>query len=166
MAEAAVIGAMSAMQIAQGAMQQSSLNKEAAAYDENARRTDTQGAFDAVDALRKSRMQEGIDITSAAASGSGLTGSVADLLESNAVERQLEAMNIRYSANQQATSIRMQAAQKRADGRAALLGGIFRAGAAAIQGASGFGNSNALAGAQSRSQAQAMGTIPVPMGGN
>jgi hypothetical protein len=170
MAQAAVVAAMAAMSLVQGISQKSGLDKQAGALDENARLTETQGAYDAVDSLRKSRLQEGVDITGAAASGSGLTGSVADMLESNAVERQLEAMNIRYAAGQRAQGLRTEAEQKRSEGRSALLGGVLRAGASAIQGYSGASNSAAIGGALSRDSAQrlggvqAMGTIPVPMG--
>ena len=153
MAQAAILAATAAMSIIQGVSQKSNLDGQAGALDENARRTETQGAYDSVDALRKSRLQEGVDITSAAASGSGLTGSVADLLESNAVERQLEAMNMRYGAGQRADSLRLEAGQKRADGRAALLGGVFRAGAAAIQGYSGASNSALIRRAHARNDA-------------
>jgi hypothetical protein len=177
MAQAALIGLNAAMTISQGISQSETLHGEARALDENGRRIDTQGAYDAVSALRQSRLQEGVDITSGAASGSGLS-SLSDLLAQNAVERQLEAMNIRYAAGQRGDALRTEAAQKRADGRAALFGSIFRAGAGAIQGIAQSNANKASAGAATRvfnerigrssslpaGKAQGLGTIPIPTG--
>jgi len=109
-------------------------NRAASALDENARLTETQGAYDAVAALRQSRLQQGADFTAVAASGTGLGGSVSDLLEANAVERQMEALNIRYGASRKADAYRLEASQQRINGQQALFGGFLRAGTSALTG--------------------------------
>lgn len=140
----------------QGVDQSNQLHAQARATDENARLTDTQGAWDASASLRAARMQQGSDIASAAADGVGLTGSVADLIRANAIEAQMQAMNIRYQANQKARGLRIDAANLRQQGRSALVGGVFRAGAAALSGAHDAANTAKVA------KAQALGTIPIP----
>lgn len=163
MSGGALIGLRAAMKISKGISQDEQAHAEARVLTENGRRMDTQGAYDAVSSLRESRLQEGVDITSGAASGVGLS-SLSDLLEQNAVERQLEAMNIRYSAMQRGDAVRTQAAAKRAEGDSALFAGVLRAGAGAIQGGAQNNANRSGSTAATRSYTQAMGTIPIPGG--
>jgi hypothetical protein len=160
-----MMAAQMAMQFMQGLQERSSLRGQADAIDENARIEETQGGYDAVQALRESRMQEGADISAAAASGTGLTGSVADVLFQSAVERQMEAMGIRAEAGMRARSLRAEATAKRKAGDQALFGGVLRAGASAIGGVSAQRDQAALGGAMKNGRlVQKSGTIPIPWG--
>lgn len=155
-----MMAAQAAMQIVGGIAENSALRKEARALDENGRVIETQGAYDAVDALRRSRMQAGADVAAAAAGGSGLA-SFADVIEANAVERQMEAMNIRFTAMSKADGLRAEASMKRDQGKAAIFGGILRAGASAIQSAGSQRAQGRIDAATARSR-QPLGTIPIP----
>ena len=110
----AAVALSAAAPIAGGIMESKGLRREAKALDEGARRDESQGAADAVDALRASRMQLGEDMASLAGSGFAIgSGSADDLLSAALIEREFEAMNIRESA-------RLQAEEKRAAARERL----------------------------------------------
>jgi hypothetical protein len=146
------------MQLLQGVGESAQMRRGAQAQDENARLAETQGAYDALEALRKSRLALGEDVAALAARG-GFGGSVGDLLEAKAVERQMEAANIRYSAASKARGMRQDAANMRHGAQTALFGGIMRAGAAALT-----GRAEMQRGARIAAAMQPMGTIPVPIG--
>ncbi|MCP3730440.1 hypothetical protein M9978_08360 [Sphingomonas sp. MG17] len=164
-AGAPLIAAQAAMQLIGGIEERGQLRGEARALDENARVTETQGAYDAVDALRAARMQQGEDITAAAAGGASLTGSIGDMLFQQAVEYQYQAMSIRAEAGMRAQGLRQQAQGKRRAGDAALFGGVLRAGASAIEGVRAERSASRLEAAEARGRASALapsGSIPVP----
>lgn len=128
------------------------------AYNSNANLTVTQGNYDALNSMRESRMQDGAMIAAAGAGGgNAMDGTLADVVYANAVQRQFNAMNINYGAQQKAQGLRFQGQEARAQGRAALYGGILRAGASALGGSTGSGTT-----AAGSLGAQPMGTIPVP----
>lgn len=166
----ALIALQAASAIAGGISENSAARKEARALDENGRITELTGEQDVYSALRQSRMEEGEAVAGAAASGqlSIGSGSVADMIYANAVERQMEALNIRYSASSQAAGLRAQASDARARGRAAIFGGVIRAGASALQGVNEMNNRgrvDAATGASrswDRSQPQRVGAIKIP----
>lgn len=147
------------MQLLQGVGESAQTRFAAQAQDENARVVETQGAFDALEALRRSRLAQGEEITALAAHG-GLGGSVGDLLEARATERQMEALNIRYSAASKARGIRQDAANMRHQAQAALFGGIMRAGASALTSRADMQRDAKLTAAL-----QPSGTLPVPLPG-
>lgn len=132
-----------------GAIQESKgLKAEARALDENARLEESNGASAAVDAYRASRMQMGEDIVAFSASG-GVSegGSAGDILAAQAIERELEVMNIHYEANNRASGLRAQAKDRRRAAKGALIGGVLGAAAQAISGVSAMRS-------QARSEAQ------------
>lgn len=141
--------------------------KKARVLDENARLTELSGEQDVLASMRQNRMQDGAAMADSAASG-GVAGggSTADLIYANAMSRQMEAMNIRAGAAGEARNYRAQARAARSSGKAALVKGVFRAGAAALAAAHDQKNAEALkaqTGAERAAQlAQPLGTIPVP----
>lgn len=168
MADPITIGLMVASQAVQTVGEVRGANAEARGYRENARLTELQGEYDVLGALRKSRMEQGASVADAAASGGSIgSGSVADIIYQNSVERQMEALNIRAGAAGQASGLRSQAAQAKARGRAAIVKGVFRAGAAVLGGIKDQKNQDRLAGQVSTERAgqlQPLGTIPLPSG--
>lgn len=164
----ALIAAQAAMEVIGGIEERGQYRAEARVLDENARIEETQGAFDAVDALRASRMQQGEDITGAAASGSGLGGSVGDMLFQQAVENQYQVMTIRAEAGMRARGLREQADGKRRAGDSALFGGVLRAGASVINNVRAERASARLERAEARGRSSQLysppGSIPVPRG--
>lgn len=166
----ALIGVQAASALAGGITDNGQARAQGRAFDENARLTEYQGEFDVLAALRKSRMEDGAMLADAAAGGggggAGAGGSMADILYANAVQRQMEALNIRHAAAGQASGLRAQASQARRDGKAALFNGVMRAGAAALTGVD-KQKANARIAAQNDAERtfQPMGTIPVPRGG-
>lgn len=134
---ALAIGLQVAAPVIGGVMEAKGLRREAAALDEGARRDQSQGAADAVDALRASRMQLGEDMASLAGSGFAIgSGSPQDLLSAELVEREFEAMNIRETARLQAEEKRAAAADRRKSAKTAIFTGILNGATAAIAGAS------------------------------
>lgn len=139
MADPVSMGASTALQMVgtvMGAVDQASqLRRSARADRENARRTELQGEIDVLQTRRDERGISGDAIAAMASSGFGLgTGSAADLIRQNAIEREVEIGNIRYAANQEATGLRQQAADKKRAARSAIIGGVLQAGAQGAQG--------------------------------
>lgn len=162
-AGAGLIGLQAASSLMGGVAEDRSARAQAAALDENARLTETQGNVDALAAMRKMRMEDGAMLADAAAGGGmAMAGSVGDLLYANGVQRSLEAANIRASAASRASGMRAQASEARARGRAAIYGGVFRAGAGALMGIRDQHNQAKLDAAIGRQRVQQLGTIPVP----
>lgn len=143
MADPVSMGAATALQMVgtvMGAVDQASaLKRQARADRENARRTELQGEIDVLQTRRDERAISGDAISSMASSGFALgTGSAADLIRQNGLERESEILNIRYAANQDATGLRQQAADKKRAARSAIIGGILQAGSQAAQGYAGI----------------------------
>jgi hypothetical protein len=142
---------------------------EARALERNAGEVGTQGAEDALFSLREARMQAGADLAGSAAGGVGAgNGTLADLMRANAEARWQQAFNIQQSAAKEAEGLRMQARAARNRGKFALMGGVVRAGAAALGGYGDARNQDRLAGANNRRREQErrgpvpMGSIPLP----
>ena len=133
----AAVALSAAAPIAGGIMESKGLRREADALDESGRRDESQGAADAVDALRASRMQLGEDMASLAGSGFAIgSGSADDLLSAALIEREFEAMNIRETARLQAEEKRAAAQDRRKSARQAIFMGILNGATAAVAGAS------------------------------
>lgn len=162
MSEGALLGLQVANDLFGGISQFAQQGAAARAADENARITETQGAYDALTSLRRSRAEAGADITMLAANG-GLGGSVGDLLEANAVQREMEAANIQYEAASKARGLRYEASVARANGQAAIFGGVARAGATALKSVSDRQSAARLQAALGAPVVQPMGTIPIPV---
>lgn len=130
------IGLQAGSQLYGGIEESRGLRAEARALDENARLTERDGAMAAVDAYRASRLQMGEDMAALAGSG-GITSasSGGDIIAASAIERELQVMNIRYSAGQEAKGLRAQAKDRRRAAKGAIIGGVLGAAASAVQGA-------------------------------
>lgn len=145
MADPVSMGAATALQMVgtvMGAVDQASaLKRQARADRENARRTELQGEIDVLQTRRDERAITGDAISAMASSGFALgTGSAADLIRQNGLERESEILNIRYAANQEATGLRSQAADKKRAARSAIIGGVLNAAAQGAQGYAGITN--------------------------
>lgn len=168
----ALIALQAASTIAGGISENSAARKEARALDENGRIVQLTGEQDVLTQARTSRMEEGEAVAAAGASGqlSIGSGSIADMIYANAVERQMELLNMRASASSQAAGLRAQASDARARGKKAIFGSVFRAGAAALTGISNARNSakmdtaTAAGRAYERRQPQQTGAIQIPRG--
>lgn len=171
---AVLIGLQAASAIAGGLAENSAARREARQLNENARQTELQGEIDVLTAMRKSRMEDGAMAADAAAGGQqGIgSGSIADMIYANARERQMEALSIRASAQSEAKGYRAQASAAKARGRNAIIGGVFRAGAATLMGIRDQRNqakvdaATAAGRAADRAPPQKLGSIPIPRSGS
>ena len=134
-APAVIMGMQVASSLIGGAEGMAQGNAEARALNENARRTELQGAMDGLTNLRETRMEDGAMAVANASAGVGAgSGSIGDILYANARARWESSMNIQASANAEAKEYRSQAKQAKKRGQAAMIGGIMQAGAAALGG--------------------------------
>lgn len=167
---AVLIGLQVASALAGGLSENSQARSEARQLDENGRIVQLNGESDVLAALRQSRMEEGVSAADAAASGQqGIgSGSIADLIYANALERQREATAIRANAQSEAGGYYKQAKAARSRGKAAIIGGVFRAGAAALTGIKSqkdlarIDAAVASGRASDLAQPQKLGSIPLP----
>ena len=162
------IGMQAASQVHGASSEKKAYNAEARALEENARLTQADGAAAAIDAYRTSRMQMGADIVSmASGGGAAFGGSSADILAANAIERELEVMNLHHSAASEARNLQDQAKQRRKAGKRALIGGLMGAAAGAISNASNLRQQNRIAAQNQKQRNSQKGGygIPIPTGG-
>ncbi|TDN82971.1 hypothetical protein [Stakelama pacifica] len=112
--------------------------RAAAAVDqENARRTILSGEYDALQTRKDERRLSGDLIASMGAAGVDIgSGSSADIIRQNAVQRELEILNIRSRATNEANNLYQAAADKKKAGRSALIQSMFGAVSGALAGAS------------------------------
>lgn len=171
---AALIAIQAASAIAGGLAENSAARSEARQLDANGRQTQLQGEYDVLGALRQSRMEEGEAAAAAAGSGQqGIgSGSIADIIYANALARQQQAASIRASAQSEAKGYYAQASAARKRGKNAIIGGVFRAGAAALMGINSQSNQAKIDAATKAGRAaefeqpQKIGSIPIPRSGN
>lgn len=169
----ALIALQVASAVAGGISENSQARSEGRQLDENGRIVQLNGESDVLAALRQSRMEEGEGVAAAAASGQqGIgSGNIADMIYANALERQREAMTIRANAQSEAKGYYAQAKAARSRGKAALIGGVFRAGAAALTGIKSQQDlarvdaATKAGRAADMAQPQKLGSIPIPRGG-
>ena len=157
-----------AMQAAGSLMQGIEANKaargQARVDEENARLSILDGEQQALQTSHDERMQAGLQLTDLADAGVQLgTGSAADVLAESAYQRELEILNIRTRATRQANNLYQDAADKRAAGRSALIGGMFGAAASALKGVADTRAQRTTAASIGRvNSAVAGGSPPVP----
>ena len=109
------------------------LKASARADEENARRTELSGELTGEQVRRDARAADGEAIVASAANGVSIgTGSAADVLTQSAVEREYAVLTARYNAGSEANVLRQQGRAKRKAAKAAMVGGILRAGAQAM----------------------------------
>lgn len=132
-------GAATAMQMIGGIMEAGdnagALRRSADVDRENARRTELQGEFQVLQSIRDERAVSGEAIAAMAGSGFALgTGSAADLIRQNAIEREMEIGNIRYQASGEAANLRQSADDKRRAAKSVMIGGVMTAIGAGVTG--------------------------------
>lgn len=138
---------------------------DAAASEENARLAELEGAYDESAIRRQERALSGE--AAAAQGGSGImmgTGSALELLRENAYNSEYDALLARYGAASKAYSYRKDAERSRAAAKSAKKGGLLKAGAAILSGASSaYGASRTASASASVRSANASGlSMPVP----
>ena len=112
--------------------------------DENARRAELGGAFQEAAIRARGRAVSGEAIAALAGNGVAVgSGSAQDLLFQNMLAMEEDAQAAHYNAASEAFGLRTSAAQKRAAANGALIGGMMRAGAAALTGMDQAGSADA-----------------------
>lgn len=125
--------------------QANQLRDEGRVDKENARLDLLQGALDSEDIRRRGRAVQGEALNAEADSGGDVSGlSARDLLFQNNLEIAYAAMNARYNAGQNAKADLIKADQARKAARSAIIGGVLRAGAAAVSGAMSASNAQTM----------------------
>jgi hypothetical protein len=141
---------------------------EARTLNENARRTDLDGAIQGQEMRRESRAAIGEQLAAGAASGVAIgTGSALDLIGESAQEAEFEILNLRRQAADQSANLRYQAKVTRRGATAALFRDLINTGSQAASGLSGAGDAAAISAARARERASVLpresGTgIPLP----
>jgi|GEM_PF-2815002 len=109
-----------------GMEDRSALKASAAADRENANRTLFQGELDAWQTQREARLAQGAGLAQAAGDGNVVgTGTIADLVEQAALEREMEIGNLRARARGEAYNLQVSAANKDKQAGMALFKGIL-----------------------------------------
>ena len=125
-AGAAFAGLQIAGAVLGGLSENSAARAEARVLDENGRLALLEGEQQATQTAREERQVSGAAI--AALAGNGVmvgTGSALDIIQQNAIEREVEIGNIRAQAQAENRNYRQAASDRRYAGRQALIGGIF-----------------------------------------
>lgn len=148
------VALMALGQLASGASQSSALRRSAAVDRENGRLALTSGEMDVWQVLREERLATGAGLASAAADGMALgTGTMADLVEQAAINREMDVLNLRAKAAGEARNLNQSAADKRKAATSALIGGIISAGSTIAAGRADARNADQLSAARDRARA-------------
>lgn len=133
-----------------GGIEANNAARAAARVDEqNARGTLLEGEQQSLQTRKDERMQAGDMIAALGGAGTQLgTGTASDLISQSAYDRELEILNIRTRAAQQANNLFQSAKDKKAAGRGQLIQSVFSAVSSAISGASSIAGQSALRGQQ------------------
>jgi autotransporter translocation and assembly factor TamB len=127
-----------------GLSQSAALKSQAAVDKDNANSDLLQSALQAADIRRRGRAVQGEAIAALADGGGDVSGTSAqDLIFQNSLEIEYAASNAKYGGATAARGDLMAADEKRRAARSAVIGGVMRAGAAAITGAATARNSQA-----------------------
>lgn len=111
-----------------GMEERGALKAQAKADRENANRTEFQGELDAWQTTREARLAQGAGLAMAAADGNVVgTGTIADLVEQAAIEREMEIGNLRARARGEAANLRASARDKERAAKFALVKGVLGA---------------------------------------
>ena len=144
----AAVGALGAVQEARASAAASEFNARVA--DNNAVIAEQNAAADE----RKQRRQASREMASSrariGAAGVALEGSPLDVLEDQALEAELDALNIRYGGRLQARNYRSQAELDRSRARSARTQGFISAGTSLLNGAAKFGEKSPVGDGTSR----------------
>lgn len=131
-----LIGALAVAQVAGGFMKAADQRGNARVLRENARQAETAGAMEATEIRNQERAASGEMIAQQGGSGIELgSGSPLDALRQNAVNREMDVLNVRYNAGRQAAGYRSQAASMKRQATGSMLGGFVGAGTTILTGA-------------------------------
>jgi hypothetical protein len=151
---------MAAGSIIGGIEEHDALKDGARADLENARLTTLQGELDAQDTRREERLAAGAGLAMAAGSGEALgTGTIADLFEQSALNREMDIANLRVQAAGEAKNLTDAAKAKRKAAKFALVKGIIGAGSAIAGGMNANSNNAAISAATARDRASQAGPL-------
>lgn len=151
---------MAAGSLVGGIEEHGALKAGARADLENARLTTLQGELDAQDTRREERLAAGAGLAMAAAGGEAIgTGTIADLFEQSALNREMDIANLRVQAAGEARNLTNAAKAKRKAAKFALLKGVIGAGAAVAGGINDSKNNKALSAASARDRASQAGPL-------
>jgi hypothetical protein len=150
MAQAIPMIIMAAPALLEGIGQMGQLNAAAKADRKNAGLAELDAAYSQEDIRRRGRATQGEAIASLAEGGSLEGGSAQDLIYQNSLEIEYAALGARYKGDLEAHNYRVKAGQEKQSAKMALLGGVLRAGAAAVTGASNARNQSAQEAALAR----------------
>lgn len=146
-----------------GVSQAKSYRRSAAVDMENARLTTLSGEFDVLQTLRDERLATGAGLASAAADGMALgTGTMADLVEQAAINREMDILHLRAKAAGEARNLVQSAADKRRAATSALVGGLISAGTTVAAGRADARNQSRLSDARTRARASEVGRTVQP----
>lgn len=141
-------------QLLSGIEERGALKGAARADRENANRTEFQGELDSWQTTREARLAQGAGLAMSAADGNVTgTGTVADLVEQAALEREMEIGNLRARARGEATNLRSAAAAKDKAAKFALIKGVLGAAASVATSISDMKNQKKLDGAAAADRA-------------
>lgn len=113
-----------------GILDRSTLRAQARVHEENARLSLLEGEEIIARTMREERQVSGAAIAAMAESGTRLgTGTAADIIRQNAIEREVEIGNIRAQAQGRARNEKQAAVDARRAGDDALIGGVISAAA-------------------------------------
>lgn len=159
MADPISIGLMAAGSLIGGIEEHGALKAGARADMENGRLATLQGELDAQQTRRDERLASGAALAGAAADGVALgTGTMADLIEQNAMERELEILNLQNHAAGERRNYEQAAADKRKAAKFALIKGVIGAGSAIAGGVADGKAKSRLSDAKARDRASAEGS--------
>lgn len=111
-----------------GLLDRSALRAQARVHEENARLSLLEGEEVVARTLRDEAQVSGAAIAAMAGSGARVgTGTAVDIIEQNAIEREVEVNNVRAQAQGRARNFRQAAEDARYSGDMALIGGVMSA---------------------------------------
>jgi len=143
-----------------GIEENGALNAAARADLENARLTTLQGELDAQDTRREERLAAGAGLAMAAGGGEALgTGTIADLFEQSALNREMDIANLRVQAAGEAKNLTDAAKAKRKAAKFALVKGLISAGSAVATGINANKNNAKVSAATARDRASQAGPL-------
>ena len=141
-------------QLLGGIEEHGALKGAARADRENANRTEFQGELDSWQTTREARLAQGAGLAMSASDGNVTgTGTVADLVEQAALEREMEIGNLRARARGEAYNLRMDAKAKDKAAKFALIKGVIGAVSAGASAAAGQSSDAKLSAASAADRA-------------
>jgi hypothetical protein len=120
--------------VMQGNQQSAALEAQKKAQDEAARTTEREGAANEAVVFNANRQRLGMQIAATGASGLTMSGSPLDFTLDDAINAEMEALNVRYQAATEARGLRAGAAMSGFEAKQARQAGYLGGAAALIAG--------------------------------